>query len=90
MNITDVLHVVIGIMVFFFIPGYAVMRLFYKSKKGIEMLGLAIIISICTAILIGLVLGAIGIFQIKYIIISYIILIFLLFVIRVTKKKHRL
>ena len=75
MNVGQILQVVIGACLIFYIPGYLIMHYFYRHKKlePLEKIALSIGLSVCITIIIGLILGLIGIFSIVSSAISYII-----------------
>ena len=75
MNLLNIIQLITGIILIFFLPGFLVMKLFYNKIKGTELLLLVPGISISIAIIIGLLLGVFGIFNYWNSIIAMIIVI---------------
>ena len=63
MDIVNMIQLISGIILIFFLPGYMLMRLFYRHVKGLELIVLITGISISVAIILGVILGLSRIFN---------------------------
>ncbi len=81
-TIIQVVQAIIGFALIFFVPGYLVMNKFYNKVKGVERIALIIGISISIAILLGLILGLLGIFNVWTSFAAYAIIITIILLVK--------
>lgn len=82
MEVLEIIQVILASFLIFFLTGYLIVKKFFKELKDIEKFVLIIGISICITILIGLILGFLGIFNLVNSLISYFIIIILILIIK--------
>jgi uncharacterized membrane protein len=75
MDFLSIIQLISGVILIFFLPGYLILRLFYKHLKGLEQIVISIGLSISFSIIIALILGFIGIFNYWNSIIAYTIVL---------------
>jgi len=75
MGVFNILQILLGLMLVFAIPGLLIIKIFFKQQSMIEKILYSAGISISTAIMIGLILGYLGLFTFKNILMTYVIII---------------
>ena len=82
MGVLEILQVIIGGILIFFLTGYLIINKFFEELNYLEKITLSIGISLCITILIGALLGFLGIFTLMNSLIAYIIIIALILIIK--------
>ena len=82
MGVAEILQVILTSILIFFLTGYLIVNKFFKELGYLEKITLSIGISLCITILIGVTLGFLGIFNLMYSLIAYIIVITLILIIK--------
>ena len=82
MEVLEVIKILLGIVLIFFLTGFLIVNRFFKDLSNLEKITLSIGISLCITILIGVFLGYLGIFNLVNSLIAYVIIIILIFIIK--------
>jgi uncharacterized membrane protein len=82
MGVLEILQIILGVILIFFLTGFLIVNKFFKELSSLEKITLSIGISLCITILIGVLLGFLGIFNLMYVLIAYIIIITLILIIK--------